>query len=129
MKLFSPTLPLRPGRPPTGALAVALGLAALIAAYSIHLWPEWRNNPDLSHGFFAPLVFALLVMESRRLGPLRWVQPGPPALLLLGVVLAGGFVLFGLAGLFAASLAWSHALVLFPLVWVCTVVLTMGLCY
>ncbi len=116
MNLFSPAaLPLRPGRPPAGALAIGVGLVGLIAAYCIHLWPEWRHNPDLSHGFFAPLVFALLLGESRRLGPLRWVQPGTPALLALGLVLAGGFALFGLAGLFAASLAWSHALVLFLL--------------
>ena len=115
MNLFSPAQPLRPGRPPVGALVLGFGLAALNLAYCVQLWPEWRHNPDLSHGFFAPLIFVLLIRESRRLGPLRWIRPGPGSLTLLGVVLAGGFGLFALAGLFAASLAWTHALVLFLL--------------
>ena len=38
-----------------GVLAVGVGLACWL------LWPEWRQNPDLSHGFFAPLIFLLLV--------------------------------------------------------------------
>jgi len=115
MNLFRPALPLAPGRPPAGALAIGVILAGMMAAYCVQLWPEWRNNPDLSHGFFAPLIFGLLVVESRRLGPLRWVQPGTPALILLGLVLAGGFAVFALAGIFAASLGWTHALVLFLL--------------
>jgi len=115
MNLFSPALPLRPGRPPAGALVLALGLLGLIAVFCFQLWPEWRHNPDLSHGFFAPLIFGLLLVESRRLGPLRWVQGGTMALVAQGLVLAGGLTLFALAGLFAASLAWSHALVLFLL--------------
>ncbi len=115
MNLFSQTRPLPPGRPPAGALAVCLGLTGLALAYCAQLWSEWRHNPDLSHGFFAPLIFALLVWESRRLGPLRWVKPGWLSAALLIGVLAGGFALFALAGLFAASLAWSHALVLFLL--------------
>jgi exosortase len=127
MNLFSPALPRREGRPPTGALAVALFLAGLIGVFCVQLWPEWRHNPDLSHGFFAPLIFGLLVMESRRLGPLRWVRGGTSSLLLLGLVLAGGFGLFALAGLFAASLAWSHALVLFLLAGALAVFLLAGL--
>ncbi|HTL68237.1 MAG TPA: exosortase/archaeosortase family protein [Lacunisphaera sp.] len=92
---------------------MALGILCL--AYCLRLWPEWRNNPDLSHGFFAPFVFVLLVWESRRLGPLRWLRPAPWRLPVLATALASGFALFAMAGLIAASLAWSHALVLFLL--------------
>ena len=47
-------------------LLLGLGTAALAWL----LWPEWRHNPDLSHGLFMPLVFLLLLHEARRqLGP------------------------------------------------------------
>jgi exosortase len=92
--------------------AVLLGLGVLFCARA---WPEWRANPDLSHAFFAPLIFLLLIWESRRQGPARWLPAGRGPVLALGGVLGLGFVLFALAGLLAASLAWSHALVLFVL--------------
>ncbi|HVT74247.1 MAG TPA: exosortase/archaeosortase family protein [Lacunisphaera sp.] len=100
---------------PRGTWALAVALGALCLAYCLRLWPEWRANPDLSHGFFAPFVFALLVWESRRLGPLRWLHPGAWRLPLLAAALIAGFASFALAGLIAASLGWPHALVLFLL--------------
>lgn len=115
MNLFSPALPLQPGRPRAGSLAIVIALAGMIAAYCGLLWGEWSHNPDLSHGFFSPLIFGLLVTFSRRLGPLRWVKRGYLSLTMLLAVLGCGLALFALAGLFAASLAWSHALVLFLL--------------
>ncbi len=115
MNLFSQALPLQPGRPRAGPLAIGIGLVGMMAAYCALLWPEWRHNPDLSHGFFGPLVFGFLLWLSRGLGPLRWVKPSVLSHTLLLVILLGGLVLFALAGLFAASLAWSHALVLFIL--------------
>jgi len=95
--------------------AVCALLLGLVAIYCVRLWPEWRSNPDLSHGFFAPLLFLLLVWESRRQGPLRWLPAGRWPPLALGGALVLGFVLFAIAGLLAASVAWSHALVLFVL--------------
>jgi exosortase len=127
MNLFNDALPLQPGRPTPGPLAVGLGLLGLVAAYCLQLWPEWQHNPDLSHGFFAPLIFGLLVWESRRQGPRRWLQSGWLPTVLLAGALAGGFALFALAGLFAASLAWSHALVLFLLAGVLACFLLGGL--
>ena len=101
--------------PPAGTRTICAVLLGLVAVYGVRVWPEWRTNPDLSHGFFAPFIFFLLVWESRRHGPMRWLPPGPGLAVALGGVLAGGFILFALAGLLAASLGWSHALVLFLL--------------
>src|SRR3978361_142529 len=58
--------------PTIGAFLIAL--LGLIALYCLRLWPEWSQNPDLSHGFLAPVVFFLLVDESRRRGAQRWLQ-------------------------------------------------------
>ena len=86
-------------------------LAAMAGVFCLMLWPEWRENPDLSHGFFIPFVFVLLVWESRRQGPWRWLHATPALAGALVLTLGLGFVCFGLAGIFAASLAWNHAVV------------------
>lgn len=103
------------GRPPADALAVIALLLGLITAFTWLMWPEWSQNPDLSHAFFVPFIFLLLVWESRRQGTPRWVPPGGLATLAVAGVLLAGFALFALAGLFAATLAWTHALVSFLL--------------
>ncbi len=106
-----PIQPPSVGRPPTGALAVSALLLGLVTAFCWLLWPEWRQNPDLSHAFFVPLLFLLLIRESRCHGTLRWLRPGGNATLAVAVTLFFGFGLFALAGLFAATLAWTHAVV------------------
>lgn len=105
----------RSGRPPAPPLAVIVALLGLTVSFSVLLWPEWRQNPDLSHAFFTPLIFLLLLWESRRLGPLRWVPAARWPVTATGVILTAGFALFALAGIFAASLGWTHALVYFIL--------------
>jgi exosortase len=90
-------------------------LVVFALAYSIHLWPEWRHNPDLSHGFFTPVIFALLLVESRRHGTPRWLASNPMRGTAQVAVVAVAVVFFGLAGLLAASLGWTHALVEFVL--------------
>ncbi|MDB6115895.1 MAG: hypothetical protein JWQ62_2840 [Lacunisphaera sp.] len=97
--------------PPPGVLAMLVVLLGLAAAFCVLLWPQWRSNPDLSHGIFAPAVFLLLIYESRRLGTLRWLPVTGGTFAALRIVLVLGFAFFALAGLFAASLAWTHALV------------------
>lgn len=88
-------------------------LAVAVVLFCFHLWPEWERNPDLSHGFFAPLIFALLVWEGTRTSTPRWLKSG----WLVGLALTGCLVVavgfFGLGGLLAASVGWSHAVVLF----------------
>jgi exosortase len=115
MSFFRADLPAAPGRPRGQALAIGLVLALLGTALCGLFWSEWRGNPDLSHGFLAPGVFALLVWESRRLGPLRWIRPSTLAVTLQIAFSLAATGLFVLAGLFAASVGWSHSLVLFLL--------------
>jgi len=90
-------------------------LFAMIAAYCWHLWPEWRRNPDLSHGFFTPFICLLLVFESRHQGVPRWL-PGRGAWNLLPLLaISASVVIFALTGLLAASVGWNHVLVDFLL--------------
>lgn len=106
-------IPFRPpgfGELPRVAQVCACLLAAGAAALSFRLWPEWRHNPDLSHGLFMPLIFILLIQEARRQGG-AFTSSTPLAraavALLLGASLAGLVT----AGLYAASVDWSHPLV------------------
>jgi hypothetical protein len=38
--------------------------SVLLIGVSLYLIPQWRYNPDLSHGWFTPLVFVLLIHEA-----------------------------------------------------------------
>ena len=132
--MSEPGTPLRPpdaDRRFSTLRAVAWINVALLGAFtlvlSVYLWPHWRHNPDLSHGLFMPLVFLLLIWESRRIGPLR--HPPAGALSVAALVLLALAALAGLAaaGLFAVSLGWSHSLVVFTLAAAFTVALLAGL--
>lgn len=93
---------------------IACPLVVALAFCIWRFWPEWAGNPDLSHGFFTPLIFIVLLKQSRRQGPHRWLATGQStALVLMSSGLAVG--LAGLMGLLAVSLGWSHALVVFLL--------------
>lgn len=109
MTATEPARPPRSGRPPPAAVAVAATLLALVGAFCVLLWPEWRRNPDLSHAFFVPLLFLLLIRESRLRGTPRWLPATGLGTLAVVAALLSGFLLFALAGLFAATLAWTHA--------------------
>ena len=98
-----------------GTMAVIAVLLGLVAGITLRLWPEWAQNPDLSHGFFAPLIFLLLLWESRLHGTQRWLPPSRWVNFATVGVVTAGFLFFALAGLLAASVAWTHALVLFVL--------------
>jgi len=96
-------------------LWVTAPLLLFLAGYTAIVWPQWRHNPDLSHGLFTPVIFALLVRESRRHGTRRWLPARPWRTAAAAGALGAAFVLFALAGLLAASVAWSHSLVNFVL--------------
>ncbi len=101
----------RPVRSLPWSARVGLALLALAAAgLCFLLWPQWLENPDLSHGLFAPVVALILVMEARR-GPFRFLTPGPALTLGLGAALAAAVLAVAAGGLYAAALGWSHAVV------------------
>lgn len=92
-----------------GKFALA-GLAVAAAALSVRLWPQWRHNPDLSHGLFMPVVFLLLVHEARS-GTPRYLRASGPSRFGFGALLLAGLLSLVAAGLYAAAVDWSHALV------------------
>ena len=94
----------------TGWIVVSLG-ALLTLAFCLHMLPEWLNNPDLSHGLFAPLLFVLLINESRRRGPWRYPTDTTGLRLLRAGALTGGVAFVVIAGLYAATVEWTHPLV------------------
>ncbi|MFM8336484.1 MAG: exosortase/archaeosortase family protein, partial [Opitutaceae bacterium] len=94
--------------PATIGALTALSLA--LAALTWHLWPHWRNNPDLSHGYFVPLLFAVLLAESRH-GTPRTARPGIAAQAVLGALLLLALAAVFTAGLYAATVSWTHAAV------------------
>lgn len=102
-------------------------LAALLVALSFRLWPEWLKNPDLSHGLFMPLLFLLMLHESRSAGVRRYIPVGPLATFALVGTLGFALLSLGLAGVYAASLGWKHALVEFLLVATLVGLLSAGL--
>ncbi len=106
-------VPLR--RAPRLAQVVLGVIAVAVALLSWRLWPEWRNNPDLSHGLFMPVVFLLLLHDSRSSGTRRFLPAGPVVTSALVALLVLSLLSLAAAGLYAAALGWSHALVNFML--------------
>ncbi len=89
-------------------------LGAITVALIMVLWPYWRENPDLSHGFLMPLVFVFLLRESRAGYP-RHLGSTPSTTALLASLLTLGILALCASGLYAAALAWTHPLVAFTL--------------
>ncbi|HVU17515.1 MAG TPA: exosortase/archaeosortase family protein [Candidatus Didemnitutus sp.] len=92
---------------PVVFISAPLAIASL--AISFHLAPEWWRNPDLTHGFFVPVAFVLLLRAARG-GPYRWLPSNAVTTLLRGAAALVAVALFAMAGLIAASLGWSHSL-------------------
>ena len=101
-------------------------LGVLTVGLSAVLWPHWRQNPDLSHGIFMPVIFLVLLYEGRR-GTGRWLAAGAGATLALIVLLLAGLLALAASGLYAASLGWSHDLVAFTLTGSLVLLLAAGL--
>ncbi|MBC8041752.1 MAG: exosortase/archaeosortase family protein [Opitutaceae bacterium] len=102
-----------PATPPLSATSwIVVCLAGLLtAAFCVHLWPEWLHNPDLSHGLFAPVLFVLLLHDSRRHAPWRHPAENTRLRLLRTGALVLGLVFVSIAGLYAAAIDWTHSLV------------------
>ncbi len=111
--------------PTSARLSVAL-LGALIFALCGLLWPHWRSNPDLSHGFFMPVVFLLLLREARS-GTHRFLPASRFWKFTLAGLLFTGLLALAVGGLYAASLGWSHDLVAFVLTAALVLLLAGGL--
>jgi exosortase len=97
------------------ALWVTAPALLFLAAYTLIVWPQWGHNPDLSHGFFTPLVFALLLHESRHHGTARWLPDSTWRTGASAGAIGAACLLFAMSGLLAASVGWSHSLVNFVL--------------
>ncbi|WP_043587340.1 exosortase/archaeosortase family protein [Geminisphaera colitermitum] len=85
--------------------------AGLMLALCLRMWPEWTHNPDLSHGLLTPVLFLILLYESRRNGPWRHHADTTGLRLLRGASLAASVMLVIIAGLYAAAVDWAHPLV------------------
>lgn len=102
-------------------------LAVMIAAMCAVLWPSWQHNPDLSHAFFMPVLFLLLLHESRTSGTPRFLPRHWLRVVLLVALIGGGLLTLVAAGLYATSVGWTHAVVSFSLTASLLCFLTAGL--
>ncbi len=92
---------------------VAFGLLV----WGARLWPEWRANPDLSHGFFAlPVVFLLWrrALEDAAAKPARGLPTSAQAAL-VGFLGPSMLVAAFFATVYSIAMGWSSAPVLFLL--------------
>ena len=94
-----------------GVAGVAAALA--LSGWAARLWPEWNQNPDLSHGFLAVPAIVLLWLRaredtaaSRGLGPA--VQT---ALVLVSALMLGVAALF--TAIYSMAFGWTAAPTLF----------------
>ena len=98
-------------RPDAGGWVTISLVALLVTGVTLYLWPQWRHNPDLQHGCFEPLIFVLLIHESRRRGTQRFLQASPGMVSGVIALLLAGLLLLVAGGLYMAALEWTHALV------------------
>jgi len=109
-----------------GAAALTILIAFLYKDILFDLVKEWYDDPNVSHGFFVPLLSAYLVWERRQTladlprKPSWWgfaIMLGAVGILLVGTFGAEFFLsrssfLFLLAGLIILFLGWAHFRVL-----------------
>lgn len=97
-----------------GVLVITL-LVILLGAWIHTIWPHWKSNPDLSHGFFTPILFVLLLHDSRVRGPLRFLRSTLLLWWTCGLVVFGCVATLVVSSLFASAIDWSHPMVVFLL--------------
>ncbi|MFT3781716.1 MAG: exosortase/archaeosortase family protein [Nibricoccus sp.] len=91
--------------------ANVLGAAAAVVGLALFLAPQWRHNVELTHGWFTPIVFFVLIQEARAAGPWRYLTRSSIFLVTLMFLVVAGLILLTAAGLYAAALDWTHSLV------------------
>jgi exosortase len=89
--------------------ALGVGLLLLVRL----LWPQWAQDPDLAHGFAVPLLFGVLVVESRREARPHYLRRrrASSALAALALLLGAGCV--AAAGLYGLALGAASAMTCF----------------
>ncbi len=115
MSAAAPLPPVLLRHTPLLVKCLASALALAVALVSWRLWPHWQQNPDLSHGLFMPVVFLLLLHDARSTGTPRFLRAGFAATSTLSLLLLGALLSLAAAGLYAAAVGWSHAIVNFML--------------
>ena len=66
-------------------------------------------------GWFMPVIFLLLLREARQEGPARYLRRGRGPAALVALLALSGLVVLSAAGLYAAAVDWTNALVEFLL--------------
>lgn len=94
-------------------LASAGLLILLLIAWLNLVISEWSHNPDLSHGFFTPILFVLLINEARKRGSFRYLPAGNRLWGAIALIVTCSAAILVTASLFAAAVEWNHSLVLF----------------
>jgi len=102
-------------------------LACVLGANAVMLWPHWRENPDLSHGFFVPILFFLLLREGMQQPKPRYLRPHWLKSAVIVGLLGGGFLAAGAGGLYSAAVGWNHSLVAFTITGGLVLILLAGL--
>jgi exosortase len=90
-------------------------LAAAVAAYCVFAWPGWRDDENLGHGVFLPVLALVLLLESRRDPNPAFAGPGRASAAAFSALLLGSLLAAAAAVVYASELGWTFALAGFML--------------
>ena len=105
----SPLPRVQPLQIPWGAIGVAAALVLCYAVVFFRLGAEWYSDPNVSYGFFVPLLTGYVVWQER--DRLRSITPSPNNFGLVLLVLGGALLCMGPPGLNTFAFATRLALV------------------
>lgn len=99
----------QPVRAPWRGILVAASLALCYAVVFFRLCGEWFSDPDVSYGFFVPILIGYVVWQER--DRLRALTPAPNNFGLVLMVIGGALLCMGPPGLNTFAFATRIALV------------------